>query len=132
MGSNAYEKGMEMLGKMVSPEIVKQTVERVQKFSPDMAKMIIEFPYGTIYSRSGLDLKQRALVTISSLVTQGAVEQLDFHIHAALNAGLTPEEIVEAIMNCLPYTGFPKAISGLFVVIRVFQEREITFPESQA
>lgn len=126
MESNAYAKGIEMLGKMVSPEIVEQTVNKVAKFSPDFAKMIVEFPYGTIYSRPGLDMKQRALVTISSLITQGAFGQLDFHVHAALNSGLTPNEIIEAVMNCLPYTGFPKAISGLFVVMQVFEERNIT------
>lgn len=130
MESKAYEKGMETLGKMVSPEILRQTVENVRKFSPDMAKMVIEFPFGSIYSRPGLDLKQRSLITISSLVTQGAEGQLDFHIHAALNAGLTPEEIVEAVMHCLPYAGFPKSLGALGVVIRVFQEREIAYSPS--
>lgn len=130
MDSKAYEKGMETLGKMVSPEILRQTVENVRKFSPDMAKLVIEFPFGSIYSRPGLDLKQRSLITISSLVTQGAEGQLDFHIHAALNAGLTPEEIVEAVMHCLPYAGFPKSLGALGVVIRVFQEREIAYSQS--
>ncbi|RIX60543.1 carboxymuconolactone decarboxylase family protein [Paenibacillus nanensis] len=130
MDSKAYEKGMETLGKMVSPEILRQTVENVRKFSPDMAKMVIEFPFGSIYSRPGLDLKQRSLITISSLVTQGAEGQLDFHIHAALNAGLTPEEIVEAVMHCLPYAGFPKSLGALGVVIRVFQEREISYSQA--
>lgn len=128
MDSKAYEKGIETLGKMVSPDILKQTVENVRKFSPDLAKLVVEFPFGSIYSRPGLDLKQRSLITISSLVTQGAEGQLDFHIHAALNAGLTPNEIVETIMHCLPYAGFPKSLGALGVVIRVFQEREIEVP----
>ncbi|MCR2804554.1 carboxymuconolactone decarboxylase family protein [Paenibacillus soyae] len=126
MDSNAYAKGMEMLGKMVDPEIVEQTVNKVAKFSPDFAKLIVEFPYGSIYSRPGLDMKQRSLVTLSSLITQGAAGQLDFHVNVALNSGLTPNEIIEAIMNTLPYAGFPKAISALFVVMKVFEDRNIT------
>ncbi|WP_168123230.1 carboxymuconolactone decarboxylase family protein [Paenibacillus sp. HB172176] len=126
MDSKAYEKGIETLNKMVSPDILEQTVEGVKKFNPDLAKLIVEFPFGSIYSRPGLNLKQRSLMTIASLVTQGAEGQLDFHIHAALNAGLTPNEVVEAIMHCLPYAGFPKALGALGVVRRVFEERSIS------
>ena len=125
--SNLYDKGMETLGRMVSPDILQETVERVKRFSPDMAKLVVEFPFGSIYSRPGLDHKQRSLLTISSLITQGAEGQLDFHIHAGLNAGLTPNEIVEAVMHCLPYAGFPKSLGALGVVIQVFQEREIEY-----
>lgn len=127
METSRYEKGLETLGKMVSPEILQETVERVKQFSPDMAKLIVEFPYGSIYSRPGLDLKQRSLITISSLVTQGAEGQLDFHIHAALNVGLSPDEVVEAIMHCIPYAGFPKSLGALGVVMKVFKERNITY-----
>ncbi|MEK3885302.1 carboxymuconolactone decarboxylase family protein [Paenibacillus sp. PL2-23] len=126
MDSNAYAKGIEMLERMVSPEIVEQTINKVAKFSPDFAQLIVEFPYGSIYSRPGLDMKQRALVAITSLITQGAFGQLDFHVHAGLNAGLTPNELIEAVMNCVPYTGFPKAISGLFVIMQVLEARGVT------
>lgn len=127
METSRYEKGLETLGKMVSPEILQETVERVKQFSPDMAKLIVEFPFGSIYSRPGLDLKQRSLITISSLLTQGAESQLDFHIHAALNVGLSPDEVVEAIIHCLPYAGFPKSLGALGVVMKVFKERNITY-----
>ncbi|MFD0589926.1 carboxymuconolactone decarboxylase family protein [Paenibacillus sp. GCM10027627] len=132
MNSVVYNKGMETLSKMVGPDILNQTVENVRKFSPDLAKLVVEFPFGSIYSRPGLDMKQRSLITISSLVTQGAEGQLDFHIHAALNAGLAPDEIVEAIMHCLPYAGFPKSLGALGVVIRVFQERGISVETAEA
>jgi 4-carboxymuconolactone decarboxylase len=127
METNRYELGLETLGKMVSKEIMQETVEHVKKFSPDIAKLIVEFPYGSIYSRPALDLKQRCLLTISSLVTQGAESQLGFHINAALNVGLSPEEVVEAIMHCLPYAGFPKSLGALGVVMTVFKERNISY-----
>jgi 4-carboxymuconolactone decarboxylase len=129
MNTNRYEKGLEALGKMVSKEMLQETVENVRKFSPDIAELIIEFPYGSIYSRPGLDLKQRSLITISSLVTQGAEAQLDYHINVALNVGLSPEEVVEAIMHCIPYVGFPKSLGALGVVMKVFKARNITYKE---
>lgn len=125
MNSEAYDKGMEVLGKMVGPEVLQATVNKVKQFSPDFADMIVSFPYGTIYSRPGLDKKQRSLIAIAAMIASGAEAQLDFHIHAALNAGLTPDEIIEAIINCLPYAGFPRSIGGLFVTMRVFEERGV-------
>ncbi|GEN34167.1 carboxymuconolactone decarboxylase family protein [Aneurinibacillus danicus] len=122
MSSARYEAGMETLRKMVSEEILSQTVEHVKKFDPDFSNMIVEFAFGDIYSRPGLDLKQRELITIASLITQGAESQLSFHIHGALKAGLTPKEIVEAVMHCVPYAGFPKALGALGVVMNIFNE----------
>lgn len=126
MMSTRYEKGIETLSKMVSEETMKGTIEHVKKFYPDMANFVVEFAFGDIYSRPKLGLKQKELITISSLVTQGAESQLDFHIHAALNVGLEPEEIVETIIHCIPYVGFPRCLGALGVVMKVFRERDIT------
>jgi 4-carboxymuconolactone decarboxylase len=127
METSRYEQGMEILGNMVSKEVLQETVERMAKFSPDIARLIVEIPFGSIYTRPGLEPKQRSLLTISSLVTQGADAQLDFHIHAALNVGLTPHEVVEAVIHCISYAGFPKCISALFVVMKVFEQRGIEY-----
>jgi 4-carboxymuconolactone decarboxylase len=128
MDKSRYEQGLEILEKMVSKEVLEETVERMAQFSPDIARLIVEIPFGSIYSRPGLEPKQRSLLTITSLVTQGADAQLDFHVHAALNVGLTPQEIVETIIHCIPYVGFPKCVSALFVVMKVFKQREIDYP----
>lgn len=125
MEPNRYELGLETLGRMVNEEMMQATIENVREFSPDLAKLIVEFPFGSIYSRPGLDLQQRSLLTLSSLITQGAESQLQFHIHVALNVGLSPEQIVEAVMHCLPYAGFPKSLGALSVVMSVFKERNI-------
>ena len=89
--------------------------------APDMAKFVIEFPYGDIWSRPGLDIRTRELITIASLTTSGnAPGQLKAHIHNALNAGCKKEEIIEVIMQMSVYAGFPAALNGLFVAREVF------------
>ncbi|GIO52793.1 carboxymuconolactone decarboxylase [Paenibacillus rhizosphaerae] len=130
MESNRYDKGIEVLQRMVSEETLNATVKKMEKFSPDMAKLIVEFPYGSLYSRPGLDLKQRSLLTIGAMIASGAAAQLDFHIQGALNAGLTPNEIVEAVMHCVSYAGFPKTLDAMFVVMKVFDEQGITYEEA--
>ncbi|WP_145022764.1 carboxymuconolactone decarboxylase family protein [Paenibacillus sp. Y412MC10] len=130
MESNRYDKGIEVLQRMVSEETLNATVKKMEKFSPDMAKLIVEFPYGSLYSRPGLDIKQRSLLTIGAMIASGAAAQLDFHIQGALNAGLTPNEIVEAVMHCVSYAGFPKTLDAMFVVMKVFDEQGITYEEA--
>jgi 4-carboxymuconolactone decarboxylase len=88
---------------------------------------VVEFAYGDIYRRPALDLRQRQLVTVSALTTLGGAEpQLEVHVNAALNVGLTAEEVVEALLQCLPYTGFPRVLNAMLVAKRVFEERGVS------
>ncbi|MBA1393570.1 carboxymuconolactone decarboxylase family protein [Lactobacillus sp. XV13L] len=97
----------------------------LQGIAPDVGKYILEFAFGDIYNRAGLSLKQRELVTITSLLTQGdTAAQLHVHIQAALNVGLTTTEITEAFIQCLPYVGFPKVLNAINVAKEVFAKNE--------
>ncbi|HZG18021.1 MAG TPA: carboxymuconolactone decarboxylase family protein [Candidatus Bathyarchaeia archaeon] len=125
MTNERYERGWEKLME-VDGEGGQRVIESLKDIAPDLGRYIIEFGFGDIYSREGLDLKQRQLVTIASLTTQGGCEpQLTVHIHAALNVGLSPKEIVEAIIHCCPYTGFPRVLNAMFLAKRIFEERDI-------
>lgn len=93
--------------------------------APDFATYPFEFPFGDIYSRPGLGLREREIATIASLAAMGnAVPQLKVHIEAGLNVGLLREEIVEILMQMAVYAGFPAALNGLFAAKEVFQHRD--------
>ena len=80
--------------------------------------------FGDYYTRGGLDLKQRELITFCFLAAQGGCEpQLAVHLHGALNTGVPPEKLVEALIQCVPYTGFPRVLNAVFTAKRVFEER---------
>ncbi len=120
---NRYERGWNKL-KEIDGQAGERVIASLQNIAPDLGKYIIEYAFGDIYSRPTLDPRQRQLITISTLTTQGGCEpQLHVHIHASLNVGLTPEEVVEAIIHCSPYTGFPKVLNAVSVAQRVFEER---------
>jgi 4-carboxymuconolactone decarboxylase len=96
----------------------------LKDISPEMARFVIEFPYGDIYSRPGLDMKTRELITIASLTTLGhARDQLKAHVHNALNAGCTKDEIIEVIIQMSVYAGFPVALNALFATKEVLEEK---------
>lgn len=99
--------------------------ESLRDIAPDVSRFMLEFTYGDVYTRPGLDNRQRALVTISSLVTQGMLPQLELHINAGLTAGLTPDEIIECFVHLLSYTGFPRVLNAIEVAKKVFAQRGV-------
>lgn len=95
--------------------------DSLSDIAPLLAEQIIEFAFGEIYSRSGLNHKQRQLVTLGALTAQGGCEpQLQVHLNAAIRVGLSKEEIIEALLQCSLYTGFPKVLNAISVAKQVF------------
>lgn len=83
----------------------------------DLGRYIVEFAFGDIYSREELSLREREIATIAMLTCLGGREpQLDVHIHAGLNVGLTQQEIEEIIIQTVPYAGFPTAINAMNIL----------------
>ena len=104
----------------------EKVIESLKNSAPDLGRYTIEYPFGDIYSRPGLDLKSREIATVAALSAMGnAAPQLRVHINAALNVGCTPEEIVEIIIQMSVYAGFPAALNAASVAKIVFVERGI-------
>ncbi len=119
-----YEDGLKKLEEIDGCAGVK-VVDSLQDIAPDFAKYLIEYPFGDIYNREGLDLRSREIATIAALTAMGnAAPQLGVHISAGLNVGVTRSEIIEIIMQMSVYAGFPAALNGLSVAREVFAERE--------
>jgi 4-carboxymuconolactone decarboxylase len=102
--------------------------ERLADVAPDLARFIAEWAFGDIYSREGLDLKRRELLTLACLTTLGgSEEEIRIHTSGALSNGLAPNEITEAVLHCLPYVGFPRVLTAMSAV-RDTLERESRLP----
>jgi len=117
-----YERGLAKL-REVDGQAGEKVIQSLEDIAPDFARYVIEFPFGDIYSRPGLDLKSREIAVVAALTAMGnATPQLKVHIHAALNVGVTHEEIVETIMQMAVYAGFPAALNGLMAAKEVFAQ----------
>lgn len=120
MHSERYVIGQEML-QQVDGKGGEAVVESLKDIAPDFARYLLEFPFGDIYARPGLDLRSREIATVAALTALGnAAPQLKVHIAAALHVGLTQDEIIEVIMQMAVYAGFPAALNGLFAAKEVF------------
>lgn len=99
-------------------------VAALADISPDFARLLIEFGFGDIYSRPTLDVRSKEIAVIAALAAMGtAAPQLKVHLNAALNVGVTRDEVVETMILMGVYAGFPAALNGLFAAKAVFAER---------
>jgi len=118
-----YTRGSQRLAE-IDGEGGRHVIEARKDVAPDLARYVIEFGFGDVYSRPGLDLRTRELATVAGLVALGhAQPQLKVHVNGALNVGCTPAEIVEVIIQMALYAGFPAAVNGAFTAKQVFAER---------
>lgn len=124
MDTQRYERGWKKLEE-IDGEAGKNVMESLKDIAPDLGRYIIEFPFGDVYARPGLDLKSREIATVAALAALGnARPQLKVHIHGALNVGCTREEIIEIMIQMAVYAGFPAALNGVFAAKEVFAERD--------
>jgi len=118
------ERGRRLLNE-IDGAAGEAVIAGLQDIAPDFAELLFEFPFGDIYAREALSLRDREIATVAALSAMGtAPKQLGVHVHGALNVGVTREEIVEVMMQMAVYAGFPAALNALAVAKDVFAERD--------
>lgn len=130
MAEDRYQKGIDKIQELTqsgdeNPTGFMDIGDAFKDIAPDLSKYVVEFAFGDIYARPGLDNKQKVLTTITALVAQGK-PQIGMHIKTGLSVGLTGEEIVGCIIHLIPYTGFPSVLNALTVAKEVFAELGVT------
>ncbi len=124
MDQDRFERGKKQLEAM-SGTGVDAMLDNLKGIAPDLARYTVEFPYGDVLCRPGLDLKSRQIATVAALTALGnAPVQLNAHISMALNIGCTREEIIAIITQMAVYAGFPAALNGMAVAKDVFADRD--------
>ncbi|MFF4540474.1 carboxymuconolactone decarboxylase family protein [Streptomyces aureus] len=118
-----FGHGMKVLDE-VDGEAGRRVLAALGDISPELGHQIVAWGFGDIYDRPGLAPRDRQLVTLGMLTALGGCEpQLEVHVNASLNVGLSPEQIVEALLHSAVYCGMPKAINATLVAKKVFGER---------
>ena len=95
---------------------------------PEFAEILNKFVFGEVYNHGKLTDKERILITLCALTAGGIFKNFKRYIKAGLNTGLSPEDIKEALYQCAPYTGFPKALKAIHKADKVFRKAGISLP----
>ena len=95
---------------------------------PEMMDILQKFIFGEVFRTGDLTVRQREMITCITLATLQTLPQLKAHAGAALNVGVTPEELREVMYLTAPFIGFPKMLNAVATVNEVFKERGISLP----
>lgn len=120
--TDRYRRGLAALREVAGPP-GPRIVDELRDLAPDLGRYLVEYVFGDVYSRAGLDPHTRELASIAMCTALGtAAPQLRNHIRGFLNVGGTPEEVIEIITQMAGYAGFPAALNGMAAARAVFTE----------
>lgn len=108
---------------MMSPGFADamESAEQAGGFGAPIAGFAIEHAFADVWSRPGLNLRDRSLIVIAILIAQGQPAELKNHVKFGINNGLTPREIEEALIQAYPYVGFPAISTALSAAIEALR-----------
>jgi len=119
-----YQQGLKLVEEMFGEQFRKGMEASANSggFAADTAAIALETAFGAVWSRPGLERKQRSLVTIGILIGMGKPRELKNHIRAGVRNGLTVLEIQEALIQSAPYAGFPALAEAIEATVQVLIE----------
>jgi len=128
-----YRKGEQLVGEMLGPQFLAgmQAAAGSGAFAADCAAIALESAFGAVWSRPGLDRKQRSLVTLGILIGTGKPSELKNHVRAGLNNGLSVLELQEVLIQAIPYAGFPSVAEAIEATVAVLRERGLVDDKTQ-
>jgi 4-carboxymuconolactone decarboxylase len=129
-----FQQGLEMRQRLAGGQgrMFRGAVPIAYELAPDMYRISTECLYGSLWSRPGLEIRYRAMATLTVAAIQLVTPQLRAHVRNALNLGVTPEEMIEIYMMIAFYGGISAAYNALAITREVFEEQglHVTLPET--
>jgi 4-carboxymuconolactone decarboxylase len=132
MSDDPYEAGMEVRRAVLGDAHVDRAIARTTDFTRDFQEHITRVAWGSIWTRPGLDLRTRSVVTLTALTALGREGELELHVRGALRNGLTPDEISEILIHTSVYAGVPAANAAFAIAQRVIASEAGSGPATGA
>ena len=123
MDKQAYERGAALRRKVMGEQHIAKRGASKDRYTKQQNEIVTALAWGTIWSRPGLPLKVRSLVTLGMLTALNRPDEIRGHIVGALNNGATPDEIIEVFVHSAGYCGFPASNGSVRLAVEVFREQ---------
>lgn len=122
MANEKFEKGLQLRKQVLGAEYVEKSMAGADSFSMPMQELSTEYCWGHVWTRPGLALRDRSLINIAMISALNRPHELKLHVKAALNNGLSREEIREVILQVAVYCGVPAGIDSTRIAREAFAE----------
>lgn len=123
--SEAREKGLALFGEVYGAEMaegIKGYIESSDDFGVKQAEWTLDWAFGSVWTREGLDRKMRSCAVLGMLIGLRAAEEIQYHTKMGIANGLTRKEIEEIFYTAIPYAGFPAANVAKAAMLAGFAE----------
>ncbi len=120
MTTELHERGLARRKEVLGTAQVEQTYKNVDKFTAPFQEVINEYVWGAVWARPGLETRTRCLLTIGMLTALNRPNELKTHMRAALDNGVTREQIMETLLQANVYCGAPAAVEAFRCMREVF------------
>ena len=117
------EDGMKVFSEMM-PDLKGTGEQTSERFAHELGNLSLEYAFGTLWSRPGLDRKSRSLVTLGILIALRASGEMAVHFPIAMRNGLTREELEEVIYHATAYAGFPAASEASHIAAKALAPKQ--------
>ncbi len=125
-----FDRGLAVRREVLGAEHVEAALRSATPFSEDLQVLITQYAWGGIWARPGLDRRTRSMLTIALLAALGHHEELELHIRATRNTGVTPEEVKEVLLQTAVYAGVPAANAAFRHARRAYEALDESAEES--
>jgi len=117
-------QGMETFTRMMGADMADRLKSNAESsvYLSGTSALALDFAFGGVWSRPGLEMKQRSLIVIAILIATRQYAELKNHLRIGIRNGLTAVELEETLIQCLPYLGFPAVASSQGPLIEVLRE----------
>ena len=119
-----YDRGMTVRRSVLGDAHVDRSLERATEFDADFQEFITKTAWGQIWTRPGLDIRTRSMLTIAMLAVLGKDGELKLHIRATRNTGVTRDEVKEILMQAAVYAGVPAGNHAMALARAVYAEMD--------
>lgn len=117
-----FAAGLKVRRAVLGAAYVDASVEKADDFTAPFQKMVTEFAWGDIWTRPGLERKQRSMLNLAMLTALNRPHELKLHVKGAINNGVTRAEIQEIFLHAAVYCGIPAALDAFKTASEVFKE----------
>lgn len=119
-----FAKGLEVRRAVLGANYVNESLARADDFMRAFQKIATEYCWGEIWTRPGLDRKQRSMLNLAMLTALNRPNELKLHVRGALTNGVTRDEIKEILLQACIYCGIPAGLDAFKVAAEVFKEAD--------
>ena len=122
MGQDRFDKGLALRKQVLGADYVEKSMASADDFSRPMQELSTEYCWGYVWTRPGLQLRERSLINLSMISALNRPHELKLHVKAALTNGLTRDEIREILLQIACYCGVPAGMDSFRIVREAFKE----------